>query len=300
MSSEAAATTAPAEPRVAPQGRPGLLPRPDTGSILVAVDGYRGWDALEWAAAEAAARRCALRVVHVTKWPIVMVDLFTGLSVHWRDPEDREAAALVVKEAARRARSVAPALEITTYLPSGRAAAAILREGREDALIVVGRGREAGRFRSFTGSMSWRVARHANCPVAMIELLAEASGGPSAGRVVVGIDSTRESTAAVGFAFRAARRRGVGITALVADSVGCAVEDALRTWQGSFPDVDVRQRLVAAPMGAALVTESTAAALVIVGARPRGRLHRALVGTAGPTVLRSAHSPVVIVRTPGH
>jgi nucleotide-binding universal stress UspA family protein len=43
-----------------------LPSRTDEGTVLVAVDGSgQSWDALEWAAAEAAARRCTLRIVHV-------------------------------------------------------------------------------------------------------------------------------------------------------------------------------------------------------------------------------------------
>jgi len=59
------------------RGTTGLPPREDTGPILVAVDGYpHGWDALEWAAAEAAARACALRIVHVINWSPLTSDAF--------------------------------------------------------------------------------------------------------------------------------------------------------------------------------------------------------------------------------
>jgi nucleotide-binding universal stress UspA family protein len=75
------------------------------------------------------------------------------------------------------------------------------------------------------------------------------------------------------------------------------VENAVSRYAGAYPDVEVRQRLVAAPAGPALVAESVGAALVVVGFGARGRLHRALYGSVRQEVLHSATSPVVIVRT---
>ena len=54
----------------------------EAGPILVAVDGHRhSWDALEWAAAEAAARQCSLRILHAFHWSPTAVDL-GGMSVN--------------------------------------------------------------------------------------------------------------------------------------------------------------------------------------------------------------------------
>jgi nucleotide-binding universal stress UspA family protein len=192
MGFEAGPAHAAAKAQAAAQGTTGLPPRQDTGPIVVAVDGHpHGWDALEWAAAEAAARQCALRIVHAVSRPLA-ADAFTWpLTVDaFGDAGAQEAAEHIVSEAARRARIVAPALHITTHLQAGTTAAAVLQEGGQDALIVLGRGRKAGRFSSITRSVSWQVARHASCPVAMVELFDEASRGPSAGRVVVGVDGT--------------------------------------------------------------------------------------------------------------
>jgi nucleotide-binding universal stress UspA family protein len=234
--------------------------------------------------------------------------------VNQQDAAAPEAAERIVSEAARRACIVAPAIQITTHLQAGETAAAVLREGSQDALIVLGRGRKAARFSPVTRSLGWQLARRASCPVTMVELFDEASRGPSAGRVVVAVDGTAEPTAALGFAFRAALRRGVGITMLhawshdlgaqaddqaAADSFSCcAVEDALRMCRDVFPEVEVRQRYVAGPAGRALAAESAAAALVVLGSRAHGRLHRAIFGSVEHAVLRSARCPVAIVRTP--
>ena len=134
--------------------------------------------------------------------------------------------------------------------------------------------------------------------------------------MVVGVDGTEGSTAALGFAFRAALRRGVGVTALHAwlprhpTDVEGKVDDldsgqsfrhhmfdaALTIWRDAFPEVDVQPKLVPAPAGPALLAESTAAALLVVGSSGHGRVHGTLFGSVGQTVLRSAHSPVAVVR----
>jgi nucleotide-binding universal stress UspA family protein len=295
-----------------------LPQRQDSGPVLVAVDGSdRGWEALEWATAEAAARQCVLRIVHVFAWPLT-VDALGVVAVNRLESGAREAAELVVERAACDARLIAPELVITTHLQEGAVGSAILREGRRDALIVLGRARPSGLLRPRSGSPAWQVARHAACPVAVIGLGNDAPPGPSAARVVVGVDGTEGSTAALGFAFRAALRRGVGVTALHAwlprhpADVEGKVDDldsgqslrhhmfdaALTIWRDAFPEVDVQPKLVAAPVGPALLAESAAAALLVVGSSGHGRVHGTFFGSVGHTVLRSAHSPVAVVRGP--
>ena len=302
-----------ATPRRAAQAAASLLAGQDSGPVLVGVDGRaRDWDALEWAAAEAAARQCTLRVVHVINWPSLMPEPFGGVSAAQWDAGAQQAAELALSEAARRARVIAPALRVTTHLQAGATAAAIVQEGDRDALIVVGRGREAGRLRSLTRAVSWQVALHASCPVAVVGLSGEASRGPSAGRVVVGVGGTADPAAALGFAFRAARRRSVGLTVLHAhgpgdpaglgelaagNGPGDPAEAVLRMGRDLFPDVAVRMRDVAGPAGPALVAESAAAALVVLGSRARGR-HRTPYRSPVRGVLRAARSPVAIARTP--
>jgi nucleotide-binding universal stress UspA family protein len=300
--------------RRAGQAAAGQLAGQDSGPVLVGVDGRaRGWDALEWAAAEAAARQCTLRVVHVINWPCLMPESFAGVSAAQWDAGAQQAAEFVLSEAARRARVIAPALRVTTHLQAGAIAAAIVEASDRDALIVVGRGREAGRLRSLTSPVSWQVARHASGPVAVVGLSGEASHGPSAGRVVVGVGGTADPAAALGFAFRAARRRSVGLTVLHArgprdfagrgelaagNGLDDTAEAALLMGRDLFPDVAVRMRHVAGLAGSALVAESAAAALVVLGSRARGRLYRTRSGSPVRDVLRAARSPVAIARVP--
>ena len=196
-------------------------------------------------------------------------------------------------EAAARARGLAPGLSVTTYLLDGATIGAILREGRGDALIVVGRGRRSSRFPPFSRSVSWQVARRAGSPVAIVDLSDGAARGSSVGRVIVGVHDGSDPTTAVTVAFRAAQRRGVGVTVLMAWG---AVEDAVRRCHDAFPDVDLRQLRVEARVGRALIAESPGAALVVFGTPAPGRLHRIRPGSLGRDVVRAARTPVVLVR----
>jgi nucleotide-binding universal stress UspA family protein len=287
-----------------------LPSRTDEGTVLVAIDGNaQGWDALEWAAAEAAARQCTLRIVHVVDSSPPILGGYMGVFVGEWDSGVLDAAKRLLDEAERRASAVAPGLVITTRLHDGSTAAGILLEGRRDALIVVGRGHKGGRISTLAKSVSMEVARRASAPVVIVELSGAPTIGPSARRVVVSADGTTEPLAVLGFAFRAALRRRIGLTVVrasgtsrsldgMSDSLTAEWTDrhrALRTCRQAFPDVSVRQRVVGGPAVPTLIAESEGAALVVIGSEERGRLQGLFSESVGGNVSRLAHSPVAIV-----
>jgi nucleotide-binding universal stress UspA family protein len=104
---------------------------------------------------------------------------------------------------------------------------------------------------------------------------------------------------ALGYAFRAAQRRSVGVTTLQMWARGstrldASVYDALVAYRDVFPDVDLQQQFATGPVGPALVAESAGAALVVLASRAHGPLRRESFQSVA-TVLRSARSPVAIV-----
>ena len=182
----------------------------------VAVNGRpSGWQTLDWATAESAALRSALRIVHVINWPLPTLDARGGSALTWCATDAPEHGARILDEAARRARLIAPDTTISTHLEVGPLAAAVRKAARGDALIVVGRGRTKPLAFHSPG---WRIARRACGPVALVELDDEPRTGPAAGRVVVGIDDTAGPPPAVVYAFHAASRRGVGLTVIHAST----------------------------------------------------------------------------------
>jgi len=294
-----------APPHTPPSARiasPGAteLPLRDLGPILVAVDGRpSGWHALEWAAAEAAARQCSLQIVHCIDPHPVSWDIFGTFSADQWDADTKDVGALVLREAADRAHAVSPALPIATHLLLGPPAEALLQAAGAGTLIVLGRGRPPGRGRSLSTSVSEQVARRARRPVAIVELSDGTMCGRSAGRVVVGFDRTGVPAVALGYAFQAAQRRGVGVTTLQMWARGStrldgSVRDALATCRDAFPDVDVQQHFATGPVGPALVAESAGAALVVLASRAHGPLRPESFKSVA-TVLRSVRSPVAIV-----
>jgi hypothetical protein len=91
-----------------------------------------------------------------------------------------------------------------------------------------------------------------------------------AGRVMLALDGPGPHTAAVAAAFRAAHRRGTDLTVVhgarpdqVQDHGGQTFR-SLRRWHVRFPDVAVREGLMAAPFGAALGLAATGVALLVL------------------------------------
>jgi nucleotide-binding universal stress UspA family protein len=287
--------------------------REDSRPVLVAVDGSTGaWDALEWASAEAAARDCPLRIIHALTWPL-MFDPFGAVWSYRDDAADKEAAELLLIRAELRAREVAHDLRVTTHLQLGPTGPTILSHEHDSSLIVLDRGHSQGLGGALAGSPAARVARHTDCPIAVIGSAQEPSCGPCQTRVVVGLKGTGDRFALLGFAFRAARRRGVGLTVLHAwaphddplETKGRAAEDARKRrhlydlvapWRAAFPEVDVAHRLVNASPGRALVDESAGAALLVIGGSRSGRFSHSLLGAPTRAVLHAFSSPVAIVR----
>ncbi len=259
---------------------------PDNGPVIVLIDGRASDVApLEWAAAEAAARGSELRIVYAFRWPRIL-DPSGNSTV---DLVAREAAEVVLAAARRRARRIAPSLRIITHAFPGRQTTALVTQARNSdrALVVLGHGRRSGRLER---SLIRRLARRTTVSVAAIGLSTRHAIGPSASRVVVGVDDNGGPPAALGFAFRAARRRGTGLT-VVHTSTSADTEDAVQIWRMAYPEVDVRWSFAHGLVDSAVLAESAAAALTVLGPD-----RRRLRGSASYNVLRLARGPVVIVR----
>ncbi|MEV5967057.1 universal stress protein [Kribbella sp. NPDC051952] len=270
---------------------------PDRGPVIVLVHAHGSdKDAVEWAAAEAAARGSALQIVYALQWP----RLLDPLGMPATDLPAREAAEAVVSAAVHRAHRIAPSVPINGSLFPGRPIAALVDEARgtEGALVVLshnrpGRNRKAARFER---ALARRLCRRTSASLAVIGLSAAGSVGPSAGRVVVGVDDDGGPPDAVGFAFRAARRRGTGLTVVHATGpIGHDdLEDTVRIWQMAYPEIDVRWRVAPGPVDSVVLAESAAAALTVLGRVRHGLIRQVLSGSSTYTILRLARGSVVL------
>jgi nucleotide-binding universal stress UspA family protein len=216
------------------------------------------------------------------------------------DLRDRDDAEAVVSAAVHHARRVAPSLRISGSLFPGRPIAALIDQARgtEGALVVLGhtrlsRNRLAARHERV---LARRLNRRTSASIAVIGLTAAGAVGPSAGRVVVGVDDRGGPAEALGYAFRAARRRGTGLTVVhAAGPVGHGeLEDTVCSWQTAYPEVDVRWHVAPGPVDSLVLAESAGAALTVLGRVRHGLISQALSGSSTYTILRLARGPVVL------
>jgi nucleotide-binding universal stress UspA family protein len=165
------------------------------------------------------------------------------------------------------------------------------------------------------GSVAVGMAAHGACPVVIVRG-ERAGAGNAESPVVVGIDDSSITDAALAFAFDAAAARGVGLVVVHAWSptaiddalapvmdwdAATAEEDALLAerltgWEQKHPEVAVRRTVVRDGAVRALVAASREAQLVVVGSRGRGNATGLLLGSVSHGVLHASHCPVAIVR----
>ena len=188
--------------------------------VVVGVDGSgSALRAVRWAADEAASRRAPLRLVTAFGWTDDVTVGYPGLGTQYRDillGQSRQALATAEATAVERR----PELEVSSELRIGYPIGTLADEARRAQLLVVG-DRGLNRVEGLLlGSVGVAMAAHAECPVVVVR-------GPepvdSSQPIVVGVDSTAVSEAAIAFAFQAAADRSVPLF-------------AVHTWWDTFLD----------------------------------------------------------------
>ena len=284
-------------------------------SVVVGVDGSpHSHDAIAWGAAEAVRRNLPLHLVHA------LPDHQGSGESPAGDPDARRAEGDVVAQGSiSRARLVDPDVRVTAQTPRGSAAALLVEASRVADTIVVGaRGRGAGRS-AVLGSVSQQVAMHAECPV-VVTRERPSEDGAAAGRVVVGVDGSEVSTAAIGYAFEHASMTNSGLTVVhawwweyvegvLAESPWAGdwekikaqeevvVAESLAGWREKHPDVEVRVHILRGHPVELLVEESAGAELLVLGSRGRGGFAGLLLGSVSQGALHHALCPVAVIRS---
>jgi nucleotide-binding universal stress UspA family protein len=277
--------------------------------VIVGVDGSeRDLDAVHMAAREASLRGWSLDIVHVEDRPPPSPDVAA-----WTP-------ALATKELLARANTWASHtnadVPVETSVSAGRPDLVLEALSRSAGLIVVGTGRKVGIARFLSGTVSLNVAAHAWCPVLVV---GEPVTAPR-GRVVVGVDGSRESVQAVHVAAGAAVVRGAEL--IVHTAYQDSADDALAesdSWR-SHPVEErhravqdqvlaealtstrepprLTQQLVNGEATETLLEASTNADLLVVGNRGRGGLLSTLLGSVTMVLLQRSHCPVLVARAP--
>lgn len=287
-------------------------------TIVVGVDGSQhSATALDWAVETATIRDASLRIVHALHMPLVGVPFGGASTLPPSDGLQAYADELLVA-AARRAANGRPGLEVHTELSLRSPADALITASREATMVVLGT-RGLGTIGSaFLGSVGIRVASHARCPTTIVPSPMEPTEADAP--ILVGVDGSKHSGAAVRFALAEAHRRSARVVALHAYAVPAyafpvenpafidqfdreirvsaesLVKDVIdRELEDFDHDVPVDVRAVEAVATEALVDGGRNALMTVVGSRGRAGFRGMLLGSVSQSVLHHSHRPVVVV-----
>jgi nucleotide-binding universal stress UspA family protein len=285
-------------------------------TVVAGVDGSMGGiHAARWAAAEAARRGLPLRLVAAHSWMKAGLAGSAELSV---DPRAilRDVSLDHLRAAEVAATQVAPQLEVEQVEVNGSPVPVLKAESALAELVVLGKRGLGGFTGLLIGSVAVELAAHAACPVVVVRGPEPDHATPPRDPVVVGVDGSPTSEAAVAFAFEAASLRGVPLVAVhvwqdvlldptmaslldwdaVESDEREVLSERLAGWSGKYPDVPVRRLVVRDRPAHMLVEQSGRAQLVVVGSRGRGGFTGLLMGSVSQALLHHAHCPVAVVR----
>jgi nucleotide-binding universal stress UspA family protein len=273
-----------------------------------------------------AAASCAAGVASRRNLPLRLVHALEGSQyalgprpIGWTvDVEEvmQSSAQRLLDETTERLRGYYPGLEVTGKVQPGSANDALIEESEHAELLVLGSRGRGGFAELVIGSTTLHVASKARCPVVVVPgPLIDAT--PRKG-VIVGVDGSELSDAAVQFAFQIASETHEKLTALhawhdpaptgidlmmplVYDPVLLEKEEqrilaeSMLGWSEKYPEVEVANEVVRDHAVHALVTSAASATLLVVGSRGRGSVRGLLLGSVSHGVLHHASSSVAIV-----
>ncbi|KOV90109.1 universal stress protein [Nocardia sp. NRRL S-836] len=282
--------------------------------IVVGVDGSASaLSAVTWAAQECARHRVPLRLVHAYVLPVRGYPevILTGNEI-------REALEEVgrdkLEEAAAAARAEAPEVEVTTELACCGSTTLLIEESKSARLVVIGSQGLGTVTGMIVGSTALALAAHGKSPVVVVR----GSAAPD-GPVVVGVDGSPTSEAALAFALETASMRGAPLTVvmcwqdIVLESGYAAprftldrgqveaderrlLAERLAGWREKFPDVQLHPVVVRDRPVRALMRYGAEAQLVVVGSHGHGGFAGMLLGSTSQALVYNAPCPLAIVR----
>jgi nucleotide-binding universal stress UspA family protein len=279
--------------------------------IVVGVDGSQAAGrALVWAAETASRDHRQLVIAHSGEVP-AKTDVASGDA-----PDDSRD---LLRDAVATAIDVGRHCDVTTVLRDVAPAQLLLDLSNEAQALVVGtrgRGRIVG---VLLGSVAYRVAAHARCPVVVVPEDWRAPGDASH-LVAVGVSSSSSGREALEYALAEAERRGSALVAVRSwpeRESGAQPGDAAVKGNGTVrqqqqellsalveqaraehPGVEVVTDLTSAPVYDALFAAAGKADLLVLGCRHDDDHHFSRLGPIASRLLHTAPCPVAIVGHP--
>jgi nucleotide-binding universal stress UspA family protein len=272
-----------------------------TDGVIAGYDGSASSDeALRWAAREAWTRGTILTIC--LAWPPGELALPGDSGVLDRA---RQRGEEILARGARSIGSVLDPGDVRTILAEGPPARILCERSGSAEMVVVGSHGHGGLSGSLLGSVSWQVASHGRGRIVVVRgqwRPVNQSPGP----VVVGVDGSPGSQAALAFAAEEAALRDVPLVAV------CALADAPGVLGGAaqmeegfsrlmtlrekeHPEVTVLRQVSFGPPRTALLNAAAGAQMLVVGARGLGGLDGMSLGSVAATLLHHSPCPVGVV-----
>lgn len=195
----------------------------------------------------------------------------------------------------------------------GRVVSILLNESDSASCLVLGSHGHGPFGEAVLGSVSHYVARHATCPVVVVrEPLVKSSK-----RIVVGMDGSPQSAAALEYACARAERTLDKVLAihvshqhdlhalggrydppanLDLDPVPRGAVDSFALARATHPGVDLELKRRAGSPAQILVDSSRNASLLVVGSRGHGYVNGLLLGSVSQGVLHRAECAIAVIR----
>ena len=282
--------------------------------IVVGVDpGTAGVAALRWALREAVSRQVPLHAVRSwspSHWPGKHPAHESGEAVPRGAVVAQELADELLKLAIEQVPG-ADTIACTAAAVQGSASHVLVEESEGAVMVVLGSRGHGALSRAVLGSVSSSVLHHAKVPVAVVPEPGDPNSSPA--RVLVGVDHSGSSVAALGAAAEYARRHGMTLVPVYVhepvygDVAGIGslnsatleeverrtVELAARTAGG----VDVQAEVLVGHAGATLAQLAHPQDLLVVGSRGRGGFKGLLLGSTSIQCAQHATCSVLVVRT---
>lgn len=289
--------------------------------IVVGVDeSASSQTALEWAVGAADRQGCAVTALHVWRWNRSALSLLLPDAPSLAAAARESVETQVEKALANRAPGAAP-VRVEGRVVEGDPASALLSAADDASLLVLGTHGQGSRLRRVLSPPLGSVASHclsqSGVPVALIP--SHASSAPPR-RIVVGVDGSPSSAAALRWAVAHARATGAPVIALLAWQLttvpppSSTREDwsvpPLAEWEAvarsmleatvdsALDEQDaagVQQLLLHRPAAAGVLETVRADDLLVLGERGRGGFDRLLLGSVSRQCAEHAPCPVVIV-----
>lgn len=279
--------------------------------LIVGIDPLeQSVPALAWAVDEADRRRLSLRLVTVVP-PLPggqHIDAPLRREMHQAQGER------ALAEAVATVRSLNADIPLTTEMLDGMPSAVLCRQAERARMVVVG-SRRLSRPEEIlsAGSVAVPVSARADCPVVVVR-----EPEPTAGHrphVVVGVDGSESSRAAVAFAVEEAALRGAALRALWVwrrpvvsfadeteglDERRRLLSETVAGWAEKYPDVEITRDVLRGHPVEELALASVDAVAVVVGRHGRGGYTGMRLGSVVHGLLHRAECPVITVPVSRH